>query len=157
MGIILVYCMLFCAIHTAPFRLHYNMNNSSKQDTHNSDLLLRHGAKKRENEKSHSHNSLCYSVCIPITTAVGDADAAAQINTTRYLELPKIKGGGIEKLRCCATFSLFFESASLRTTEKYNSPFFRFFHKKKSVMQTRNTRRNTRNTQKSQIVTTIIR
>ena len=84
------------------------MNNSSKQDTHNSDLLLRHGAKKRENEKSHSHYSLCYSVCIPITTAVGDADAAAQINTTRYLELPKIKGGGVEKLRCCATFSLFF-------------------------------------------------
>ena len=94
MGIILAYCMLFCAIYKAPFRLQYDMNNSSKQDTHNSDLLLHHGAKKRENEKSHSHYSLCYSLCIPITTAVGNADAAAQINTTRYLELPKIKGGG---------------------------------------------------------------
>ena len=32
MGIILVYCMLFCAIYTAPFIFQYDMNNSSKQD-----------------------------------------------------------------------------------------------------------------------------
>ena len=100
---------------------------------------------RRENEKIHSHNSLCYSVCILITTAVGDADAAAQINTTRYLELPKIKGGGVEKLRCCAAFSLVFESAS--TTEKYNRLFFGFFTKKK--MQTRKTHDETHGTHKN--------
>ena len=87
-------------------------------------------AKKRENEKSHSHYSLCYSVCIPITTAVGDADVAAQTNTTRYLELTKIKGG--RENTVLRNVFLFFLNPRVYARPKNTAFFFGFFTKKKA-------------------------